>query len=236
MADTSHNDHCCDEHHSEPEKKAPSSFEKIILGINYAAKDIWGDLAGWFFLGILIAGIISVLIPDALVSQWLGGGVSSMLIMLILGIPLYICATASTPIAAAFIMKGVSPGAALVFLLAGPATNVTSLTVLTGVLGKRTAAIYLSTIAIFSVFFGILVDKLYLLLSISPQAVVGTASEMVPHYLQLAGALVLILISIKPFYEGLSKRYSNLSPESDDGRKLTILGEIKDPNTCAGGT
>ena len=84
-----------------------------------------------------------------------------MLLMLAFSIPLYVCATASTPIAAALILKGISPGAALVFLLAGPATNVASLTVLTGLLGKRATFLYLGSIAVFSLLFGLLVDSLY---------------------------------------------------------------------------
>jgi uncharacterized protein len=80
--------------------------------------------------------VITAMVPEAFHQPISGIGLSSMLIMLALGVPMYICATASTPIAAALILKGVSPGAALVFLLAGPATNITSLTVLTGILGR----------------------------------------------------------------------------------------------------
>ena len=78
--------------------------------------------------------------------------------------PFYICATASTPIAAALILKGVSPGAALVFLLAGPATNVATLTVLVNILGKRAAVIYLLAIAVCAVLFGLAVDQVYAVL------------------------------------------------------------------------
>ena len=105
-----------------------------------------------------------------------------MLVMLAFSIPLYVCATASTPIAAALILKGISPGAALVFLLAGPATNVASLTVLAGLLGKRAAFLYLGAIAVFSVLFGLLVDSLYPLLGLSPRAVMGQAGELIPGW------------------------------------------------------
>jgi len=123
-----------------------------------------------------------------------------MLLMLLTGIPLYICATASTPVAAALIMKGISLGAALVFLIAGPATNITSLTVLTGILGKKTLIIYLTTIAVFSVTFGLMIDKIYLIMNISPQAIIGKASEMLPLWLEFTGTAILVLISVKPFY------------------------------------
>ena len=138
-------DGCCDGNDCAPEihRNHHSLPERLRAGLIYAADDLWKDMAGWFFIGLLIAGLITSLVPDNLFSRYLGAGLPAMLIMLVAGIPLYICATASTPIAAALIVKGVSPGAALVFLLAGPATNVTSITVLLGVLGKRATAVLL---------------------------------------------------------------------------------------------
>jgi hypothetical protein len=132
-----------------------------------------------------------------------------MLLMLIFGIPLYICATASTPIAAALILKGVSPGAALVFLLVGPATNITSLSVLVGILGKNGVARYLTVLSVMAVLFGLGVDYLYRLLNISPLAILGEAGEIVPYGLKLGGAVVLILLSIKPFWQLLKKLQKN---------------------------
>lgn len=166
--------------------------------MRFAFGEVWDDLAGWFFLGLLLAGLIATLIPEDFFRNYLGKGFTPMLIMLAFSIPLYVCATASTPIAAALILKGVSPGAALVFLLAGPATNVTSLTVLAGLLGKRATAIYLGTIAVFSLLFGLLVDHLYPLLGISPQAVMGQGGELIPDWVRWAGALLLVILSLKP--------------------------------------
>ncbi|MCD6184447.1 MAG: permease, partial [Deltaproteobacteria bacterium] len=185
--------------------KDKSLAKKIFSGLVYAFTDVWDDLAGWFFAGLLIAGFITALIPDELISRFLGGGLTSMLLMLLTGIPLYICATASTPVAAALIMKGISPGAALVFLIAGPATNMTSLTVLTGILGKKTLMIYLTTIALFSVTFGLMIDKFYLIMNISPQAIIGKASEMLPLWLEFTGTTILVLISVKPFCRIITK-------------------------------
>ena len=120
-----------------------------------------------------------------------------MLFMLLIGIPLYICASSSTPIAAALILKGVSPGVALVFLLAGPATNITSIAVLAGLLGKRATALYLLSIAVVSVLCGLAVDWLYLALGIKAQAVVGQAAEIMPGWLQLAAVMVLLALSVR---------------------------------------
>jgi uncharacterized membrane protein YraQ (UPF0718 family) len=199
-------DNCCDGQNCDPEthRRHHTFFEKIRAGVTYAFSDLWEDIAKWFLFGVLLAGVITVLIPDDIFSRYLGSGLAAMLLMLAIGIPLYICATASTPIAAALILKGVSPGAALVFLLVGPATNVASLTVVTGILGKRATAIYLGTIAVAAVFFGLVVDQVYIHLGISAQAMAGQASEVIPLWIQWAAAFVVLVLSLKPLYRMLT--------------------------------
>ena len=144
-----------------------------------------------------------------------------MLIMLLVGIPMYICATASTPVAAALILKGVSPGAALVFLLVGPATNITSLSVLFGLLGKRATAIYLVMLSLFAVLSGLAVDMIYNGLGVSASVIAGQAGEVIPYWLQFAGAVIVILLSIKPLYllfrNLFSKELSTEKEHYDEG-------------------
>ncbi len=203
-------DNCCDGNECPPEEHARhhTYSEKLWAGLKFAVDDLWGDLAGWFFAGLLFAGIIAVLIPQELMVQYLGGGLHSMLIMLLVGIPMYICATASTPVAAALILKGVSPGAALVFLLVGPATNVTSLSVLFGLLGKRATAIYLLMLSLFAVLSGLALDMIYNGFGISASAIAGQAGEVIPNWLQFVGALIVILLSVKPLYLFLKNLFS----------------------------
>lgn len=193
-------DGCCDGVDCDPEDHANhhTRTEKIKAGMKYAFGELWGDLAGWFFIGLLLAGLITALVPDDLITAYLGGGLGAMLLMLAFGVPLYICATASTPIAAALILKGVSPGAALVFLLVGPATNMASLSVLVGMLGKRATALYLASIMIMSVLSGLVVDQIYRSMDISAQAVIGQAAEIIPTELKLVAAILLIILSVKP--------------------------------------
>ena len=195
-------DQCCDGVNCRPEdhRRHHSLAEKLWAGVRYAFTDFWNDLAGWFFFGLLAAGLIAVLIPDEMVKTYLGSGLPAMLFMLAVGIPLYICATASTPIAAALILKGVSPGAALVFLLAGPATNVATLTVMAGIIGKRATAIYLVAIAVSTVVFGLILDQVYSALGVSAQAVVSGAATEIPAWIEVAGALALVLLSLPLFF------------------------------------
>ncbi len=198
-------DNCCNGINcsAEEHRNHHTLLEKIRAGLSYAAGELWGELAGWFFIGILLAGLITTMVPDDLIGSYLGGGLSSMLLMLVVGIPLYICATASTPVAAAFIMKGLSPGTALVFLLVGPATNITSLSVLIGLLGRRACALYLAAIATISVFCGLFLDFIYLKAGISASAVVGQAAEIMPFPVRLAATLFLLAISIPPLWRSL---------------------------------
>lgn len=183
---------------------------RLRSGLSFAFGDFWGELAGWFFVGLLLAGFITALIPDDIFTRYLGEGLAAMLLMLLIGLPIYICSTASTPIAAALVLKGVSPGAALVFLLAGPATNMTTLTVLAGILGRRATVIYLSSIAVCTVFFGLLLNRVYSWMGFSAQATMGHAAELMPGWVGLAGALFLLLISVKPLEARLKAKLSRL--------------------------
>ena len=173
-----------------------NAVSKIKYGLTHGFITVWFDMDRWFYFGVILAGMITILIPDEIFQSYLGGGLQSMLLMLIIGIPIYICASASTPIVAALILKGMSPGAALVFLLAGPATNITSLTVLMGILGHRATIIYLSTIAVLSLIFGMLLDSIYQFFSIIPSAHVGQSSSDLSVWIKVGCAILLIGLSI----------------------------------------
>jgi len=104
--------------------------EKLMRGLKYAYGELLIDIAKPFIIGIFIAGIITFFFPDDLTLWANDHSFLSMLAMLAAGIPMYVCATSSTPIAAALILKGLNPGAALVFLLAGPATNAATINII----------------------------------------------------------------------------------------------------------
>jgi uncharacterized membrane protein YraQ (UPF0718 family) len=205
-------DGCCDGIDCLPEehRRHHSAAEKLRAGMAYALRDLWSDIAVWYFTGVLIAGAITVAVPSDLMVRYLGGGLTSMLIMLAAAVPLYICASASTPIAAALILKGISPGAALVFLLAGPATNVTSVTVLLKILGKKATAVYVGSIVVFTLASGLLLDEIYAFFDISAQAMIGHASDIAPEWLEIPGALLLIGLSVKPLYRAIRSRVMRL--------------------------
>src|SRR3989449_1638487 len=111
-----------------------TAVRKIFV---YGFGDLLDDTAHWLVLGVILAALVAVLLPASVIERYFGGGLVTMLAMLAIGIPIYTCASASTPVAAALGLKGVSPGAALVFLLSGPATNVGAIVVLLKFLGRR---------------------------------------------------------------------------------------------------
>ncbi|MBF0635284.1 MAG: permease [Nitrospinae bacterium] len=164
---------------------------KLSEGLRYAFGDLFNDMAGWMAVGLLAGGALTVFLPSDFFTNYLNGGITTMFLMLAVGLPMYICASASTPIAAAMIMKGLSPGAALVFLLAGPATNIGSMAIIRRFMGGRALFIYLFAISVCSIALGLALDVLYSAMGINPAMSMGAAGEIVPPWIKTASALVL---------------------------------------------
>ena len=150
---------------SAPEKSSSDHEKKgfwarIREALSYAFDDMLSDIGGRLVVGLLIAGLITVLVPDNFFASYASNGFVNMLIMLVIAVPMYVCATGSIPIAVALILKGVNPGAALVFLMAGPAVNVATIMVLGKELGRKTMNIYILSVIIGSITMGLIIDNL----------------------------------------------------------------------------
>jgi len=170
----------------------------IWSGMRFALVDILDDIKYWMAFGLVLAAVIASLIEPGNLAAY-GSGLGAMLLMLVVGLPLYICASASTPLAAALLLAGLSPGTVLVFLLVGPATNIASLGILLRELGKRAVILYLSGISISAIAIGLLVDAV--LGEHAIQLAEGiTNHQHVETYslLHWAAALILLLLTIKP--------------------------------------
>lgn len=143
------------------EMETKGSFGKrITSALRYGMVDMIADIGKWLIIGLITAGIITTLVPAEWFSVFQDNSLLSMLAILILSIPMYLCATGSIPIAVALMLKGLSPGCALVLLLAGPASNMASILVIKNVLGKRALFIYLLSIVIGTIVFGLGIDYL----------------------------------------------------------------------------
>lgn len=173
---------------------AGSPWQRLRQGLTYAFGELLGDIGKWLLLGVLLAGIISALVPADFIRANFSGGIWSMLAMLVVSVPLYVCATSSTPIAAALVLKGLSPGAALVFLLAGPATNAATLSVSVKVLGRRGAFITLGAIVAVSLAMGLMVDQVYAGLGLSTEQWAQAGAEKLQGAVPFAAAVLLLLL------------------------------------------
>ncbi|MCW9006165.1 MAG: SO_0444 family Cu/Zn efflux transporter [Gammaproteobacteria bacterium] len=184
---------CCDtESADQPKEKS-----RFFSAIHYAGAELLDDISKWLMLGIVIAGVIATVIPPGWLAQW-GGGLSAMLVMLVVGIPMYICAVASTPIAAGLLLAGVSPGTVLVFLLVGPATNIAGLMLIKKELGNKVTVVYLLGIAVISVLMGLLLDVLIATQGWQVEAILGEEHRLLPEALVLGSAILLLVLAITP--------------------------------------
>ena len=143
------------------DEEPKSFFQKIGVALRYAYVDMMEDIGKWLAVGLIIAGLITVYVPNEFFQQFAGNTPLSILIVLLFAIPMYLCATGSIPIAIALMMKGLTPGAALVLLMAGPAVNVASMLVIQRVMGTRTLLIYLASIVGGSILFAFGIDYLF---------------------------------------------------------------------------
>lgn len=176
--------------------------------MKFAFSELLMDIAKPFTIGIIIAGIITFFFPEDLGTWSNGHPFLSMMVMLIAGIPMYVCATASTPIAAALILKGLNPGAALVFLLAGPATNAATIGIVKNIFSTRALFIYLFMISVCSLAMGAILDLTYKFLDIEASVVVGKASEVIPHELELVSAIILAALIALNYINAFWKKRS----------------------------
>jgi HflK protein len=160
----------------------------------YAFIQLLDDTSHWIVLGIVLSAIVAAAFPPTFFEQYLGSQLASMLVMMLLSIPIYVCASEATPVAAALVMKGLNPGAALVFLLVGPATNIGSIVMLMKFLGARIVAIYLASIVVFALLAGFALNWVYRAFEIDPQATFGAATAFVPEPVKVATALLLIVL------------------------------------------
>ena len=149
---------CC--HHKQEETHHEGFLGKMREALRFGFVEMIEDIGKWLVIGLVIAGLITVFVPDEFFALFRGNTQLSMLLVLCIAIPMYICATGSIPIAVALMMKGLTPGAALVLLLAGPACNMASILVINKTLGRKSLVLYLVSIITMAILWGHVVDYL----------------------------------------------------------------------------
>ncbi len=194
--------------HTDHSLNAFSSFSNAAASAarvaRYASGKLLEDIVVWLLIGLALAAAIKTWVPTDFLTQW-GDGLVAMLVMAFIGIPMYICATASTPLAVGFLAAGLSPGAILVFLMAGPATNISTMGMIKQEMGLKTLALYLFSVVSASIAFGYLLN--YLVSAMSLQALIQTQSALHEHGggVQVAYALSAIILGALMLRIGINK-------------------------------
>jgi len=179
------------------EAKTEAKPNRLFQALSYAGAELLDDISTWLVIGIVLAGAMLTFIPPDWFAQW-GSGLTAMLVMLVVGVPMYICAVASTPVAAGLLVAGVSPGAVLVFLLVGPATNIASFALLKNELGLKVTAMYLAGLSILSLIMGLLLEWFLEVQQWEIETNITDSHTMLPGAVAWVSAFILIFLMIKP--------------------------------------
>ena len=212
-----------------PERRNFWQMTRAIF--HYAFFDLLSEIGRWLIIGILIGGAITFLLPDSFFGGALQPGLLTILLMVLVSVPIYVCATGSIPIAAALMIKGLNPGAAFVFLLAGPATNTVTITVISKFLGKKTTIIYLTTLTLSSIGLGLLLDALWLRLGFAQSMLHQHQHQLLPVWLQWSSAVLLLAFLAFPKIKNLFS--SNKAIKMDESMESAIQSTLLVPGmTC----
>ena len=204
---------CCG-HSQAPDRNAttgsPSLGHRLWQGQRYAFTEVLGDLSLWLIVGLMVSALVVAMVPhDALANVSQGPG--AMVIMALIGVPMYICASASTPLAAGLMLAGVSPGAVLVFLLAGPATNMATLGIVHREMGPRALAAYLAGVIGVAIAFGYATNALVALGHVDIQGELTEAGQLMPTALSVTASVLLALAIANDLGQRLMRRWQGRS-------------------------
>jgi uncharacterized membrane protein YraQ (UPF0718 family)/copper chaperone CopZ len=208
----------------ETEMDGRTFSQKLVEGARFSFIELLGDIALWLVVGLAVAALIAMVVPDDFFADKLGRDLVTMLVMMALGIPLYVCSTASIPIAAVLMTKGISAGAAFVFLMTGPATNAATMLIIGRVMGWRVLGMYLSSIAIFALAFGLGLDALLAQTGWTVNPAMTHEHGMNP-WIMWGSAGLLTFFIIYHFYNSLTKRFITMTPKPSDKPTLDLIVE-----------
>jgi uncharacterized membrane protein YraQ (UPF0718 family) len=195
---------CCTSKKVSHAKTETPLVSKTKQGVYYASTKLIDDIIIWLLIGLIFASLVRTFLPEEFLVSY-GSGLPAMLLMIVISIPMYICATASTPIAAGFILAGLSPGTALVFMMAGPATNISTLGVIRNEMGSAVLIRYLLGVAFCALGFALLLDLGLNFYHINISDQMKHSHELLPRWFGLSCAGLIAFLSIKPLRRVLIK-------------------------------
>jgi len=200
---------CCDEELIEEkfvQEKLPIN-KRLSEGFSFAFGKMLRDVINWLMIGLIIAALVQAFLPSSFFEAF-GDGFLSMVLMALIGVPMYVCATASTPIAAGFLMAGLSPGAVLVFMLVGPATNIGTLMIVKNELGKRAVLAYLTGIIFTAFAFGFALNFLADSYQWNFMNTMQIHDYTSVAWYEILSALVLGFFVVKAFFQNTIEKFS----------------------------
>lgn len=186
-----------------------SIYRRFIDGQKYVLKDIIPELAYYLFWGYLLAGLAAAVIPADIVQSGVSGWIQYLSVILI-GLPVYVCATSSTPLAAVLLSVGILPGAVLVFLTVGPATNLTSLMVQKQLLGLRGMLVMTASVVVSAIICGVLIDLFFFDWAALPMSFTETTLSEHGNIFEVIAALALTVLMLYYTVRRLSKKAAKL--------------------------
>ncbi len=208
---------------------------RVLRVFRFGYFTLLSEIGKWLILGLLIGGLVTFLLPDDFFGGIVPSGFAAILLMIVVAVPLYVCATGSIPIAASLMMKGLNPGAAFVFLLAGPATNSVTITVISKFLGKKTTLVYVAGIVISSIGLGLLLDLLWSRLGMQALFSHHHQHGLLPETLMTASAVLLTLLLIAALTVGRLKttKRTNLSQVRNEMTTAFLVPDMTCNNCVA---
>ncbi|MCH9690436.1 MAG: SO_0444 family Cu/Zn efflux transporter [Gammaproteobacteria bacterium] len=187
-------------------EKTHSAAQKFISGLKFSYIDMLDDTANWLLIGLLFAAAVQAFVPESFFTQW-GSSWLAFVVMAMIGIPMYICATASTPIAAGFLFSGVSPGAVLIFMLVGPATNLGTIAIIRRELGQRALIAYLTGVVVTGFLFAYITNLLAAHWPIQRHLL--SEHHVVTGWVYLLSAVVLAVLLLASIYRQIKHKLTS---------------------------
>ena len=221
---------CCADYPSSTDEKN-SILHRLLAAVRYGLVDMVASVGKWLVIGLIVAALITVYVPDQFLVSLSGRPLLAMLAMIVVAVPMYVCATGSIPIAMSLMLKGLNPGAAFVLLMAGPAANFASMMVLGRAIGKKATAIYTLSVIVTALFFGLIVD---LLLPAGWFAIhpAGEALHACHHTFGWFETNCTILLTVLLAYTYITSRHHKHSPTTSSDMTKTFKIDGMACNHC----
>ncbi len=223
MGDEDHADREIKDDVTEPDAPAGGFFGKLVAAEKYGFIDMVASVGGWLVVGLVVAALITVFVPDELFVSLSRYPLLAMLAVVAVAVPMYVCATGSIPIALSLMMKGLSPGIAFVMLMAGPAANFASIIILSKTQGRKATAIYVASVVITALAFGLAIDLLLPAGWFTP-GIHGMHAHGGPGWFSITCAAILVALLVYTQILNRSKHHHNNHNIEDMTQQFKVTG------------